>query len=326
MLALEQGVFNAHQGSALRPPPPRSAMAFFSANHRVCQGWFARIRPLSLRAAIAAHHRPLAAHHGLRRLRELEEQVAGLLAARPEQQQAADILEDVKSPEAVIKSSPASEVAKKLLQRREPAVAGGDGLPAMSPTAALLAAATGGMAAAAAPKQQPTAAASRADAFRKSLKLLAGRVFEAAGEVAKALVGMRDGEGVEELRAYCQHAFSPLLQQLWGGASALGGSDAPGGKEAAAAAAAAAAKGLRNAWAWLRAVELHAAGRYEDAIRQYGSLPGASRAIAGAELLAELAAEAYAAVDDWQGLRAWMQASLRALGRALYLFARWSGL
>ena len=62
------------------------------------------------------------------------------------------------------------------------------------------------------------------------------------------------------------------------------------------------------AWEWLEAVQLHAAGRYEAALQKYsitqlGSrVPGPVR-----ELVGCLMAEAYAVVQDWDGMHAWLQ-------------------
>ncbi|KAK9805272.1 hypothetical protein WJX72_010214 [[Myrmecia] bisecta] len=80
MLALEKNIFNAFEGSCLRPAPPSAATAFFAGNRKVCEDWFMRMRPLLMRTAAASEHHQATLHHALARLAELRSQMRILAA------------------------------------------------------------------------------------------------------------------------------------------------------------------------------------------------------------------------------------------------------
>ena len=320
----------AHASPLLTPTPYPFCL-------QVCRGWFARIRPLLLRTAAAAHLHELAAYHGLRRLHDLQRHLQALLPAAASGESAAGVQGSTGTGAAsssmgaaagapAAASNPAegeaaspdvagalAAAAPPLLQRRTSSITS-EGAGA-NPSAALLAATRGS------PdptlrqqRQQQRQAGGPADASQQAgrqlshqqLQQAAAKVADAAAAVAAALCAMGDAQGVAGLQAYCRQAFLPLLRQ-WHQlqhqpASAEAGTD----DDAAAAAAAAGA-----AWDWLSAVECQAAGRYEAAIQHYSQVYSTADAAAlqcvPGSALARLAADAYVALGDGEGLQLSLQ-------------------
>ncbi|KAG2500586.1 hypothetical protein HYH03_001354 [Edaphochlamys debaryana] len=68
---------------------PQPVLAFFAANKKVCEEWFARVRELLARTAALAGAHHAAAHHGLLRLRDVRRSQAQLLAALARERRAA---------------------------------------------------------------------------------------------------------------------------------------------------------------------------------------------------------------------------------------------
>ena len=300
-----------------------------SYQSQVCQAWFARVRLLLLRAAAAAQLHELAAYHALLRLRDLQQQLHKLLPAEgagagrgpekeaEEEEGAAGAKEDAAlSPVASLVGAAQTPLAGRTQQRiseEESAAAGAN------PAAVLLAATRGSPDAALRREQQLAGAAGAAHSGRglsqQQLQAAAAKVAEAAAVAAAAMCALGDAEAVAGLQAFCRGAFQPLLQHVQqaasGDSSALrAGTDSAAGTAAAAAAATA-------AWDWLEAVQHQAAGRYEDATRQYRQLyttsqgaPAPSLQCVPAGTLTRLAAEAYAAVGDAAGLRQWLKVCL----------------
>lgn len=186
-----------------------------------------------------------------------------------------------------------------------------------SPAAALLAAARGGPALGAGghgllPGGPPRHA--------QQAQQLWAKAADAAAMTARALCALRDADGVAELRSYCASAFAPLerlLAQLGcaPAATVAHAGPAAGGATSIGSTASAGSSSSSNqtgaAWGWLGAVQLHAAGRYEVSLLHYASLEqqGALSRAAGPvrSLVAALQAEAFAAVQDWDGLQGWAQ-------------------
>lgn len=154
----------------------------------------------------------------------------------------------------------------------------------------------------------PAAAASRSRQLsRQQLQAAAAKVADAAATAASALCALGDADGLTGLQSFCRQAFQPLLLRLQGlGRAGPEADQATGDADLSDAAASAAA-----AWDWLAAVQQQAAGQYEAAMQQYLQLfgPGAQPGMqcVPAAALARLAAEAYAAVGDSEGLSAWLQ-------------------
>eukprot|EP01113_Clastostelium_recurvatum_P038666 TRINITY_DN5809_c0_g1_i10.p1 TRINITY_DN5809_c0_g1~~TRINITY_DN5809_c0_g1_i10.p1 ORF type:complete len:4348 (-),score=882.14 TRINITY_DN5809_c0_g1_i10:23-13066(-) len=50
--SLEKHIYNAYEGTLVLPPAPKSSVVFFTANKKVCEDWFARLRGSVLRAGV----------------------------------------------------------------------------------------------------------------------------------------------------------------------------------------------------------------------------------------------------------------------------------
>ena len=287
---------------------------------QVCQAWFARVGPLLLRAAAAAQLHELAVYHALQRLRDLQQHTQALLPAVTAARE--DSSRDSSEGAEAAAASPTAQTPLAERQQQQQRVAasqtGGDASATANPATALLAATRGSPDIALRSRQQrqqqqpgsPAIGSHRSrQVTRQQLQQAAAKAAEAAAAAAAALVALADAEGVAGLQAYCQQAFQPLLQLLHqlqaGGGPDAAAAAAPGDADPAASAAAAAA------WDWLVAVQLQAAGRYEEAVEQYSKLytsPAASgMQCAPAGALARLVGEAYAAVGDAAGLQRWLQ-------------------
>lgn len=191
------------------------------------------------------------------------------------------------------------------------------GSEAVNPAAALLAATRGSPdvtlrqglhAGTQAEPGSPAAAARSRQLSRQQLQAAAAKVAETAAAAASALCALGDADGLTGLQSFCRQAFQPLLLRLQGlGRAGPEADQATGDADLSDAAASAAAA----AWDWLAAVQQQAAGQYEAAVQQYLQLfgPGAQPGMqcVPAAALARLAAEAYAAVGDSEGLSAWLQ-------------------
>ncbi|GAB4817948.1 hypothetical protein N2152v2_004994 [Parachlorella kessleri] len=398
--SLEQGVFNAYEGSVGRPAAQAGALAFFAGNKKVCQDWFARLCPLALRAAASMQHHPLTLRLGYMRLRQLELQGRQLAAAA-----------------AALQPSPGVGVALSAAgSGQSPKHIGLVGMPASTgalaalrlPSLVAIGQTSGaGAAAAAAAVRQPAAEAgegrnppleppslralpgipqaasasgllsqSRLGAGRASLPrhmVQAQQLWQRVGYVtavmARALCLLRDPDGVAELQSYCTSAFGPLWRVLHDTEAPVAAQGRPspfstlhmvatgdrgeaarhlprlagsqqqerqpakqeqqeeqqfqdveqGGMHQSKAESARlrhTEQGTREpgssfaeiAWDWLEAVQLHAAGRYEAALRKYSITQLGSR-VPGPikELVGTLTADAYAAVQDWDSMQAWLQ-------------------
>ena len=271
---------------------------------QVCQAWFARVRPLLLRTAAALQLHGLAAYHALLRLRDLQRHLATLLPATRNSS------EDEQPPTPAADAGPLSPVASlntaQTPQARplEQRISGEDSGATANPAAALLAA-TRGSPDVASRKEQQSGATQGPRLSQQQVQVAAVKVADAAAAAAVALCALGDADAVAGLQAFTSSAFTSLLQQLHhfkGGEAAQ--------PDAAPAAAAA-------AWDWLEAVRHQAAGRYEDATRLYCRLYTAAPGALGPSLqcvptgaLACLAAEAYTALGDAQGLRLWLEVRL----------------
>lgn len=299
------------------------------------------MRPAQLRMAVALREPHLAALHGMRRLQELEQQLQAVLSAGNKAQQHAKQATKpaMSSPTVAAAKSPAvppvppglaapQPPVRQLLQRAQEGTAE---LPTANPAAALLAATRGSPdssasrakaslaaslspAAVASGQQQPT---------REQLVSVAARVGEAAGAVAAALCELRDPAAIHGLQSYCRKAFLPLLQRLEQPPQTAAGAPAAATLPVDPTVVAAATVAAVSAWEWLSAVELHAAGRYEQAVRLYVSYSSASTAAGGsggdstppkpflpASTLWALTAEAFAALGNAAGIVSWQQQQL----------------
>ncbi len=286
---------------------------------QVCEAWLARLRLPLARAAAAAGLHELAAYHALRRLQDLRQQVAALLPAASTPaggtgsdataQTAAAAPRQEASP--VPPETPLAGKQERRLSAGQPA-----GSEAANPAAALLAATRGSpdvalrqQLGAQAEPGSPAAAAHGRQLSRQQLQSAAAKVADVAATAASALCALGDADAIAGLQAFCRQAFQPLLLRLQGLARAgpeagPASSDDADTSEAAAAAA---------AWDWLAAAQQQAAGRYEAAAQQYMGLFGPEAQpgmqCVPAAVLARLAAEAYAAVGDSEGLASWLQVS-----------------
>lgn len=312
----------------------------------MCRAWFARLRPTLVRAAAAAQLHELAAFHALQRLEDLRQQaqmlmpaaaaaggtlassvagspaIAAVTAAAPEGSNRSGTSSLAEAPDAMPGQPWLTERRASGIAAAAEGAAG-----AANPAAALLAATRGSPDSALLGQQSkepasPAAAAQRNRTTRQRAQQLAAKVAEAAAAAASALCALEDADGVAGLQDFCRLSFQPLLQLLYvqqaetttASATAATDSTSPASADEAAAAAAAFA-----AWDWLSAAGQQAAGRYEAAIKQYGQLyaPSACRQCAPAGALARLAAEAYMAVGDADGLATWLQVCSTAKGRAV---------
>lgn len=332
--ALEQGIAAAASGGgSSRAAAPQAATTFFAANDKVgrlvkllmtgpcltchmliylcsdlqvCQAWFARVRPALVRAAAAAQLHDLAVYHAILRLQALQQHTQTLLpaAAAP----AAPVAAEASSESAAGIAEPAVAATRAPLAGKQRRISGGEGSvgDAANPAAALLAATRGSPSTALLqqPPGSPAAAAHGRQPSQLQVQQAAGKVAEVAAAAAAALCALGDAQGVAGLQAYCRQAFQPLLEQLHHK------------REAMAADANPAAGAAVAAWDWLAAVQEQAAGRYESAIQRYCQLygpaaPASTMQCVPAAALARLVAEAYAAVGDAAGLKAWLQVSVR---------------
>ena len=299
---------------------------------QVCRGWFARIRPLLLRTAAAAHLHELAVYHGLRRLHDLQRHLQALLPSAASGDGAPDaqgstgaasssmgaalgapaatsdpVEEEAASPD----TGASAAAAPPSLQRRASSIAS-EGTGA-NPSAALLAATRGSPDPALRQQRQQqrqagipanTSQQAGRQLSHQQLQQAAAKVADAAAAVAAALCAMGDAQGVAGLQAYCRQAFLPLLRQ-WHQLQRQPASDESSTDDPAAVAAAGAA------WDWLSAVQCQAAGRYEAAIQHYSQVYSTADAAAlqcvPGSALARLAADAYVALGDGEGLQLSLQ-------------------
>jgi hypothetical protein len=283
---------------------------------QVCVGWFNRMRPLLLRAsaALSAHH--LALYHGYQRLQDLHAHAQVLLAkavptpprATHHKQRFADAAlaaAKAAAKEAGGIAGTPSLIGRQVLQRP----GSPKSFPTQSPAAALLAATrrrssagSTNTASGSSSKRAQRAAASAlapsklpADVLSppQQAQVILVKVAEAVGMLARVLCALRDADGIAGLQAFCRKAFDPLVR-LQCSASGRSARQAEG-----------------DWWAWLTAVQLQAAGRYEEALQQYASLlTSSNKAAVASEVVGDLAAQAYAAVGSWEKLDGWLHGAV----------------
>jgi hypothetical protein len=274
LFALEQGAAHAARGGHARAPPRRAAAAFFAANDPVCRQWFGRMRSLALRSAVAAGMDRLAVHHGLRRLAELQ---AHAQAPRPPSADGAAPEAAAPPADAPLRAEEAASAGvaeslgprRVLLLQRPPAESGA------SPAAGAATDTQGSAAASALRERIP--AGLRRSAVQKG-------AAEASELLAGALRRLRDADALAGVQAFCQQ------QQALAAVPAGCG---PAHNSAAT-----------DAWGWLEAARLLAAGSCERAL---GALQALQQGGASALVAAQLEAEAYAEVGDWGGLQQWLK-------------------
>lgn len=291
-----------------------------------------------MRAAAAAQLHELTAYHALQRLHDLRQQAQGLLPAPTSALAAGSgaVTTTASSPAAAAAReasspsdagmSPSGALAAPgqslLTERRASGIAAAVEATAgaANPAAALLAATRGSPDLALLGPQSrepasPAAAAQRSRLARQRAQQLAAKVAEAAAAAAGTLCALGDADGIAGLQAFCRRSFQPLLQLLYA-RQAVGAADSMPATESllpAAADDATAAAAAASAWDWLSAAGHQAAGQYEAAIRQYSELcsstGSAGQQCVPGSTLGLLAAQAYAAVGDAEGLAAWLHVS-----------------
>lgn len=172
------------------------------------------------------------------------------------------------------------------------------------------------------------------------------KVADVVAVTARALCALHDPDGVAELRRYCSAAFGPLLEVLGQAGTGVSGAAQSGLLAAVTAVplgSAASAAGTQqqagseqqqqeqqglvkvatdsdgpartstttglgsDPWVWLEAVQLQAAGQYEAALQQFACFQAGRATRPVRELVTALRAEAFAAVQDWQGLQRWAE-------------------
>ncbi|BDA50909.1 probable serine/threonine-protein kinase SMG1 at C-terminar half [Coccomyxa sp. Obi] len=381
MMALERQIQAACEGSCSLPLPPPSALSFFTvAKNRkaklaaavfrtdfcrmqACEEWFARMRSLQLRLAVAAGQNGATIFHACLQLLQLQRQAAALLApAAPDPQPAAsapaaahpspaDITTDSAAHSAA--TSAATPVAP-LGQSEWPSL-GASAAPAKpssqekrrSKLAAKLDRKKQGGRKAMPLPVQPRILQRSEEAAAPSAKPQPARRSAAAPTQAGARMAApktAPSAAAPDLMPRLEKLSREVLSTLRHACTAFcaqGDPDAIAGLHNHAlqtfGALFLATRVQPGALCWMEGMRLDAAGSYEAAARLYVEAlrsAGATMAPEGVSFLSNRAAAAYVAIADWSGLEdvSSITASMRALAaldhgdtkKALELFQSWS--
>ncbi|CAL8462813.1 g2346 [Coccomyxa elongata] len=336
MMALERQIQAACEGSCSLPLPPPPALSFFTVakNRKACEEWFARMRPLQLRLAVAAGQNAAMVFHACLQILQLQRHAAALLApVAPGPPPAASAPATPHQPAAETADSEAHSAASSAATS------------AATPVAPLGQSEWPSLGASVAPAK-PSAKEKRRSkvAAKQDRKKQGGRTAmplsvqprilqrseEAAVPSAKpepasrpAAVPIRAGVRVHIPKAAPSAAnpdpmprleklSSEVLSTLRHACTALcaqGDPDAIAGLHSHALQAFAglflATRVQPGALWWMEGMRLEAAGSYEAAARLYVEAlrsAGASMTPEGVSFLSTRAAAAYAAIADWTGL------------------------